>query len=116
MTAMLIALANLVGIPPTSGFVSKWYLVTASFHSGYFLFGCSLLFAGLVNVVVLFRVVEVSFGFTSSSNSSVAETVSQEVGMLMWAPAAISASLLILLGVNAQKIVQLFLVPYSPFL
>jgi multicomponent Na+:H+ antiporter subunit D len=55
--AFTLACLSIVGIPPSAGFISKWYLVSGTFHAGNFLFGVAILLGSLVSAWYCFRIV-----------------------------------------------------------
>ena len=52
---------SIIGVPPTCGFFSKWYLITGALQAGQYGFVGALLFSSLVNVILFFRVFEISY-------------------------------------------------------
>ena len=63
MAAFVLAGLSLIGVPGTAGFISKWYLITASFESG--AMGIALvviiLISSLMAVVYIWRIVESAY-------------------------------------------------------
>lgn len=59
--ALIVVFASIVGIPPTSGFFSKMYLIKGAFQMGYFQFIVALLFSSLASLVIFFRLFESYF-------------------------------------------------------
>jgi multicomponent Na+:H+ antiporter subunit D len=61
MACFAIGACSMVGVPPLSGFMSKWVLANASYEAGLpFLIGF-LLLSSLLNAVYYFRVVAISY-------------------------------------------------------
>ena len=58
MFAFSLAALSMVGIPPTAGFFSKWYLVRASFQESNWFFAFIILASSLLSAVYFFRVIE----------------------------------------------------------
>jgi multicomponent Na+:H+ antiporter subunit D len=56
--AFVIGGLALIGVPLTSGFVSKWYLVLAILEKDYWWLAAIVLFASLLSVIYVWRVVE----------------------------------------------------------
>jgi len=52
---------SLVGVPPTCGFFSKWYLITGGLEAGHYPFVAALLFSSLINAIIFFRLVEIAY-------------------------------------------------------
>ena len=57
----VIVFASIIGIPPTSGFFSKFYLIKGALQGGHWVFVGALLFSSLVGVFILFRLIESTF-------------------------------------------------------
>lgn len=61
MTFFGIASIAMIGIPPTNGFISKFYLAWASISSNQWIFAIIILISSLLNAVYFFRVINISF-------------------------------------------------------
>lgn len=61
MTAFVVGAFSMIGIPPTAGFFSKYYLIRGGLESGHFEYVIALLVSSLVNAVLFFRIIEVAF-------------------------------------------------------
>jgi len=61
MVAFVVAALSIIGVPPTCGFFSKWYLISGGIAAGQYVFVAALLFSSLVNVVLFFRIIEIGF-------------------------------------------------------
>jgi multicomponent Na+:H+ antiporter subunit D len=88
MAAFVIGGLSLIGIPLTSGFISKWYLVSALLDSGAWPLAVLVLLSSLIAVVYIWRVVEVAY-FQAAPTHEVKE-----------APAAMLIPLWLLIGAN----------------
>lgn len=115
MTAMVVGGLSLIGVPPTCGFFSKWYLISGGMAAGHYGFVAALLFSSLVNTVLFFRLFEIGYfepfpsghaheqqGHTDARNhsSSIAEA---PLDVLV--PLVATAVLLIVLGIYSGEIV-----------
>ncbi len=58
MAAFTVGAISMVGIPPTAGFFSKWYLAEAGVAQGEWLVVAVVLFSSLLTAVYLFRILE----------------------------------------------------------
>jgi len=58
MAVLVIAGLSVIGIPPTCGFFSKWYLVLGAIDANKWIFAAVLLISSLLNVILFFRVIE----------------------------------------------------------
>lgn len=98
----------LVGIPPFSGFVSKWYLLTAAASSENILayIGAGvLLLAALLTAIYMFTTVRRAwFPDSDTDLSSLADV--REAGWRMTVPMVILATATLLTGLFAQPIVN----------
>ncbi len=59
--AFALAALSLVGIPPTAGFVSKWYLISGSLQSGNLFFAAIYLIGSLLAAIYCLRIVYYMF-------------------------------------------------------
>ncbi len=60
MAGFTIAGLSVVGVPPTCGFFSKWYLLSGGIAAGQYIFVAALIFSSLVNAVLFFRLFEIA--------------------------------------------------------
>ncbi|MFU8858098.1 MAG: complex I subunit 5 family protein [Deferrisomatales bacterium] len=58
MAAFALAAISMIGLPPTAGFFSKWYLVLGALEQSNWVFLGTLLLSSLLNAVYFFRVLE----------------------------------------------------------
>ena len=58
MAAFTIGAISMVGIPPTAGFFSKWYLVLGAIESKNWIFAGLLLLSSLLVAVAFFRIIQ----------------------------------------------------------
>ena len=61
MACFVTGALSIIGVPPTCGFFSKWYLISGGLEAGQYGFVAALLFSSLVNVILFFRVIEISY-------------------------------------------------------
>jgi multicomponent Na+:H+ antiporter subunit D len=59
--AVGIAAVSLVGLPPTGGFVAKWYLVVASISTGQWWWAATIVVGSLLTAAYLARLLQRSF-------------------------------------------------------
>ncbi|HPX61261.1 MAG TPA: proton-conducting transporter membrane subunit [Deltaproteobacteria bacterium] len=109
MSAFVLAGLSIIGIPPTCGFFSKWYLLMGGIETGHWEFVAALLFSSLASVALFFRIIE--FGYLRDMEDKQAEilfkaTPSNEAPMMMLAPLLVSAASLILVGLSSGPIVR----------
>ncbi len=61
MAGFVLAAFSIVGVPPTCGFFSKWYLIQGAFAAGAYHFAAALLISSLICAVLFFKVFEICF-------------------------------------------------------
>ncbi|MDF1656701.1 MAG: monovalent cation/H+ antiporter subunit D family protein [Verrucomicrobiales bacterium] len=61
MAAFAIGALSMIGVPPTCGFFSKFYLIRGGIDAGHWEFVAALLISSLVNAVLFFRIFEIAF-------------------------------------------------------
>ncbi len=61
LTAFALAGLSLIGIPPTAGFISKWYLISAAINADQLWLVILILITSLMALVYIARVVEVAW-------------------------------------------------------
>ncbi|MBW2598780.1 MAG: monovalent cation/H+ antiporter subunit D family protein [Deltaproteobacteria bacterium] len=107
MAAFLVIALSVIGVPPTCGFFSKWYLIQGSVMAGNWTFVAALLFSSLVNIVLFFRVIETGyydFGASGAQHAHEEDTVVSEAPLSMLIPTFIVAAAIILIGLYNQSI------------
>jgi multicomponent Na+:H+ antiporter subunit D len=58
MAAFTVAALSMIGLPPTAGFFSKWYLALGAIDRGKWVFLAVILVSSLLNAVYFFRILE----------------------------------------------------------
>ncbi len=58
MAAFTVAALSMIGLPPTAGFFSKWYLALGAIDRGEWGFLAVILVSSLLNAVYFFRILE----------------------------------------------------------
>lgn len=108
--AFTLASLGLIGIPPFSGFVSKWYLALGSLNSGLpvynWLVPVILLVSALLTAGYLLPIT--ISGFFPGKDFEVPERT-REGGILMWLPIVLLAALTLLFGLFAGQFVNTLL-------
>jgi multicomponent Na+:H+ antiporter subunit D len=118
----LIAGSSVVGIPPTCGFFSKWYLLQGAVKAGEWVFVAALIIAGLVAAVLFFRLLERAFfgrlddavigtGCVKPRDAAM-EIRMQEAPLTMLLPLVLSGAALFGLGIYTSEVVQ-YLIHWS---
>lgn len=71
MLSFLIAGLSIIGIPMTAGFVSKWYLIKASFAAGYWGLVLVIVFSSLLAIIYIWKFIEVAYFKSPEKNGIV---------------------------------------------
>jgi multicomponent Na+:H+ antiporter subunit D len=61
MAGFTLAALSIIGVPPTCGFFSKWYLILGAMESGAWHFAAALILSSLICAVLFFKVFEICF-------------------------------------------------------
>ena len=59
--AMTVCMLSMIGLPPFTGFFSKWYLALGAVQRGQYFYVAVLLFSSLLSAVYFFRIMESIF-------------------------------------------------------
>ena len=94
--ALAIGAVSIVGLPPTAGFVCKWYIALGAFEAGRGLFGVVLVFGALFIFVYFVRMVNALY-FRPAVHREVSEA--REAPPAMLVPVLILAALCLVMGV-----------------
>lgn len=113
MAAFVLAGLSVVGVPPTCGFFSKWYLISGGIQAGNYLFVAALIFSSLINAVLFFRLFEIAYfepfgdhGHTHHNDPRVSgPLLLKEAPLTMLLPFIIVSMTLIALGLYSGTIV-----------
>ena len=106
--AFTFAALSLVGIPPASGFVSKWYLAAGALNSGLQVYNwlapVILLVSALLTAGYLLPIT--IDGFFPGKDCPPLPPKNKEGGPLMWVPIVLLAALSILFGICSGPLVR----------
>ena len=108
MAAFTLGAFAMIGVPPTCGFFSKWYLILGGIDGGHWEFVIALVLSSLINVVLFFRILELAY-FGSLANGehhehSIAER--HEAPWWMLKPLVITAVLLVVVGFSTGPLIN----------
>ncbi len=109
MGAFFIGSLGMIGIPPSGGFISKWYLVLGSVEAGEMVFLAVLLVSAILNAAYFLPVTYTAFFEKSKppqDQSVVAMQDVREIPMVA-VPLLITAVLSLALGLNPNFFVEL---------
>jgi multicomponent Na+:H+ antiporter subunit D len=110
MAAFTVAALSMVGVPPTAGFFSKWYLLLGALAASNPWFVAVILLSSLLNAVYFFRILENLYA-KSSAKDAVATRDEAPANML--APTLVLAVALLALGLCNSMIVTQVLEPIA---
>lgn len=110
MAAFTVGAFSMIGVPPTCGFFSKWYLILGGIETGNWGYVAALLFSSLVNAVLFFRIIEIAFFHTGEAEHGHGhghDTIrTEEAPLMMLAPLVLAAIALIVVGLSSGPIVD----------
>ncbi|MCK4258305.1 MAG: monovalent cation/H+ antiporter subunit D family protein [Halanaerobiales bacterium] len=110
MTAFTIATLGMIGIPPSNGFISKWYLLQGAFKAGSMLTIFMLLLSALLNAGYFFPIIINAFFKKETEDLHIHEG-KLEAPAIMLIPVLIIAISTLLIGIWPQ--IPLWLVERS---
>jgi len=120
MAGFVLAAFSIIGVPPTCGFFSKWYLVLGAFEAGAYHFAAALIFSSLICAVLFFKVFEICF-FESRSNGhgdahghgdSHSTVIVEEAPISMLVVSGLVSISLIVAGLYSGTIVNTIILPF----
>ena len=94
---LIVVFASIIGVPPTSGFFSKFYLIKGAFQMGHYMFIVALLVASLTALFLFFRLFETSF---YNNDSSETQLPVKKEPVLLVLPLLVTSGLIIALGLT----------------
>ena len=109
MAAFVIAALSVIGIPPTCGFFSKWYLVLGAIHASQWVFVAVLLVSCLLNAILFFRVIENAYlepDEEHGGGESELVIAREEAPLSMLVPIFITTAGILLFGVLSGNIIS----------
>ena len=108
MGALVIGAMSIIGVPPTCGFFSKWYLIVGAISAGHYGFMAALIFSSMVSVVLFFRVFEICYyePFADHHGNDNHPGGMDEAPVSMVVPLLIVAAILIVVGLYTGDIVN----------
>lgn len=121
MAAFTITALSVIGIPPTCGFFSKWYLVIGAIDAQQWIFAVALILSSLLSAIVFFKVIEKVYfrpheSVHQESGEPHKDVVMDEAPMSMLIPIYIMVGGILTLGILSGKIISTviqFAVPAS---
>lgn len=112
MAAFTVLALAMIGVPPTAGFFSKWYLVLGGIEAGHWIFVAVIVFSSLLTAVYFVRVIEQVYrgptGEPEEARGSRGETPAS-----LLVPTLVLAGLVLVLGIGNAAIVTTLLQPVA---
>lgn len=117
----LVGAASIIGVPPTCGFFSKWYLIQGGVQAEAWIFVIALLVSSLIAAILFFRLIEIAlFGPPDAAPSgekqghdphehSQPAVALAEAPPSMLAPMVLTAASLVVLGLYTNEVVTHFI-------
>jgi multicomponent Na+:H+ antiporter subunit D len=105
MAAVVVAAISMIGLPPTAGFFSKWYLVTGAIQAHAWVFVAVLIGSSLLSAVYFFRVIEWAY-LRAPEHDAPSATRRQELPVQMLMPILLLATSILLLGLLNQTVIS----------
>jgi multicomponent Na+:H+ antiporter subunit D len=108
MAAFTVGAFSMIGIPPTAGFFSKWYLLLGGIEASQWGYVAALVFSSLVNAVLFFRIIEIAYFRTGEAGHGHGHAVVrvEEAPLMMLAPLVLAALALIAVGFGSGPLVN----------
>ena len=101
----IVGAFSMIGVPPTCGFFSKWYLISAGIEAGHWAYVTALLFSSLINAILFFRIIEIAF-FGLSPGHEQTEIRREESPLSVLVPLMGAALAVILVGLYNWNLVN----------
>ncbi len=107
MAAFTAGALSMIGVPPTAGFFSKWYLILGGIEAGQWAFVGALVLSSLINAVLFFKIIEIGYFEPYVDHHHVQDPLEpiDEAPLSMLAPLVATAVSLVVVGLNTGRIV-----------
>lgn len=109
MGCFIIAAISMVGVPPTAGFFSKWYLILGAINAQKWFFVAFLLLSSLMVAVAFFRIIQNTFFHPTDSHHAHDEPIRDEVPTGMLLPIFVMSISLLIIGFFSGQIIDLLI-------
>ncbi len=116
MAGFVLAAFSIIGVPPTCGFFSKWYLLLGAFEAGAYHFAGALIVSSLLCAVLFFKVFEICFFEPMSAGHGHGEhapaIAMEEAPVSMLVVLGVVCISLVVVGLYSGTIVDGLIVPF----
>jgi multicomponent Na+:H+ antiporter subunit D len=106
MAAFTVGAFSMIGVPPTCGFFSKWYLILGAWRAGHWEFVTALLVSSLINAVLFFRIIEIAYFKPAGDPSHAGPQPSEEAPPMLLSPLLVTAMALLVVGLGSGPLVE----------
>lgn len=105
MAAFVVAALSMIGLPPTGGFFSKWYLIRGSVEAGAWSYVAILVLSSLLTAVYFFRVIENAYLKEAPGEIQAVKGRGWELPPAMLGPILVLGMAVLVLGIFSEGIV-----------
>jgi multicomponent Na+:H+ antiporter subunit D len=105
MAAFTVGAFSMIGVPPTCGFFSKWYLILGAVEAGHWEFMVALLLSSLINAVLFFRIIEIAY-FKPDPQPPSGGLLAGEAPLMLLKPLLLTAFALLAVGISSGPLVS----------
>ncbi len=107
--AFLVGGLSMIGVPPTCGFFSKWFLIQGAIEGGAWHFVAALIFSSLINALIFFRIIELAYFKDVEHEDDVSHPPQVQRNEAPWGiriPLFITSVVIVLLGVFSPRVIN----------
>ena len=114
MAGFVLAALSIIGVPPTCGFFSKWYLILGAFEKGAYHFAAALIISSLICAVLFFKVFEICFfeAVSHGHENSHSHDIIEEAPVSMLVVSGMVSLSLVVAGLYSGTIVNTIILPF----
>ncbi len=114
MAGFVLAALSIIGVPPTCGFFSKWYLILGAIEKGAYHFAAALIISSLICAVLFFKVFEVCFFEPAHHGHENAHShgIIEEAPVSMLVVSGMVSLSLVAAGLYSGTIVNTIIIPF----
>jgi len=98
--AMILAALAMIGMPPSAGFVTKWYLILAALDAKKYLFVAVIFFSTLLMIIYFWRVVEIMYIRVTPARGETSAVPVDEAPLSMLIPTLTLGVLTFVIGIG----------------
>lgn len=111
MTSLLLTISalSMIGIPPTVGFFSKWYLAMGAAKAGEYVYIAVLVISSLLNAIYFFKMIEKIFMAKDKEIKPIKRESVMELPWTIMIPVIVSIIMILGLGIFNVRIVNTLL-------